>query len=375
MSNLFPENQPNRAKKYSSLKYALAIIDTAYLGAALFVFTAFGFSKALGTLLFNFTGNYYAVIPLYLLVASVSYYIVSFPLNFYSSYILEHKFGLSRQTVRDWCKDQVKGGIVYYVITLILIALFYWVLNHFTGGWWWIISIAWIFFSLILSRLAPIIIIPLFFKYRKLSSDSLKEKILNLAEKMKVKILDVFEIDFSKKTLKANAAFVGMGKTKRVILADTLKDKYSDDEIAVILAHEFAHYKLRHLFKLILLNSLVTILTFYFIFKTSGVVLSLFGFSSLSDVAALPVVMMYLVAFGIITQPFQNFISRRLERDADRTALSVTGLKEAFVSMMEKLSAQNLADRSPHPVIKFFFFDHPPIDERINMAKNQGRSL
>ena len=193
---------------------------------------------------------------------------------------------------------------------------------------------------------------------------------MNLANKMKVKILDVFEIDFSKKTLKANAAFVGIGKTKRVILADTLKDKYSDDEIEVILAHEFAHYKLKHLLKLIFINSLATILAFYFIFKTSDNVLGLFGLSSLSDIAALPVIIMYLVVFGIVMQPFQNYISRYLEKNADKMALSVTGLREAFVSMMEKLSNQNLADRNPHPIIKFFFFDHPPVDERINMAKS-----
>lgn len=193
---------------------------------------------------------------------------------------------------------------------------------------------------------------------------------MNLADKMRVKILDVFEIDFSKKTLKANAAFVGIGKTKRVILADTLKDKYSEDEIEVILAHEFAHYKLKHLLKLILINSLATIIAFYFIFKTGNSVLSLFGLSSLSDIAALPVIIMYLVVFGIVMQPLQNYISRRLEKNADKMALSVTGLREAFVSMMEKLSAQNLVDRSPRPLIKFFFFDHPPVDERINMANS-----
>ena len=268
-------------------------------------------------------------------------------------------------------KDQIKTVAIGYIISIILMASFYYILKHFQYSWWWVVSLAWIFFSLILARLTPVVIIPLFFKYKKLSDDALRIRIMRLADKMKVKILDVFEIDFSKKTLKANAAFVGAGKTRRVILADTLKDKYSEDEIEVILAHEFAHYKLKHLLKLILINSLATILAFYFIFKTSAYVLGLFGLSSLLDVAALPVIIMYLVLFGIIMQPFQNYVSRCLERNADNMALSVTGLKEAFVSMMEKLSAQNLADPDPHPVIKFFFFDHPPVSERINMAKSQ----
>lgn len=360
----------NKAKKYSSLKYTFNILDTAYLMALLLIFTGFGLSKILAQRLLNLTANYYIIVPLYLLVISIFYYALSFPLNFYSSYILEHKFCLSKQKIQDWLKDQVKGGIVYYIISIILIASFYYILKHFKYSWWWVVSIAWIFFSLILARLAPIVIIPLFFKYKKLSDDILRERIMNLANKMRVKILDVFEIDLSSKTLKANAAFVGIGKTRRVILADTLKDKYSEDEIEVILAHEFAHYKLKHLLKLILINFLATILAFYFIFITRDNILSLFGLSSLSDIAALPVLIMYLVVFGIVMQPFQNYISRRLEKNADKMALSVTGLKGAFVSMMEKLSNQNLADRSPHPIIKFFFFDHPPVDERINTAKS-----
>jgi STE24 endopeptidase len=163
---------------------------------------------------------------------------------------------------------------------------------------------------------------------------------------------------------------VGWGKTRRVILADTLKDKYSFDEIEVILAHEFAHYRLRHLFKLILVNSLAIILNFYLIFKTSNYTLNLFGLSSLSDIAGLPLVLIYFVLLGIIIEPLKNFISRRLEKNADKLALKVTGLKEAFISMMEKLALQNLADKNPHPIIKFFFFDHPPVDERIAMAKS-----
>jgi STE24 endopeptidase len=240
-----------------------------------------------------------------------------------------------------------------------------------------------------MAKLVPIIVIPLFFKYERISDEVLRERIIKLADKMKVnpvrntkasrknnkisngvKVLDVFQIDFSKKTVKANAAFVGLGATKRVILSDTLKDKYSYDEIEVILAHEFAHYKLRHLVKLLLVNSSAIMLSFYIIFMTNNYVLGIFGLSSLWDIAALPVILMYFVIFGIVMQPFENYISCRFERNADLEALKVTGLKEAFISMMEKLSSQNLADRNPHPIIRFFFFDHPSVDERIAIAKS-----
>jgi len=360
----------DRAKRYSSIKYTLAIVDIIYLSTLILIFVASGISRTLAETLLNITPNQYIVVPAYLLIASAVYYLFSFPLIFYASYILEHRFNLSKQKIGDWLLDQFKAGVLYYVIITILIAAFYYILKHYQSDWWWVISLIWIFFSLILARLTPVVIIPLFFKYTRLSDETLRARILNLADKMKVKILEVFQIDLSKKTQKANAAFVGIGKTRRVILADTLKDKYSAEEIEVILAHEFAHYKLKHLFKLIMVNSLATILAFYFIFQTSDYTLKLFGMSSLSDIAALPVIFLYLVIFGILTQPISNCISRRLERSADALAIKTTGLKEAFIATMEKLSLQNLSDRNPHPIIKFFFFDHPPIDERIATAKS-----
>jgi STE24 endopeptidase len=360
----------NRATRYSAIKYAFAILDIIYVLFFLLGFLGLGLSKILTDKLFSIISHSYLILPLYVFASLLAYYLLSLPLNFYHSFVLEHRFCLSNQKIGDWIADQIKAGLLSYVIGLILLYAFYYILKHYQNNWWLIISLFWIFFSLILAKLVPILIIPLFFRYEKLADDNLRDRIMNLADKMKVKILDCFEIDFSKKTLKANAAFVGWGATKRVILADTLRDKYSYDEITVILAHEFAHYKLRHILKLILVNSFAIIMCFYLIFKTSIYSLQLSGLSSLQDYAALPLVFIYFVLFGIIMQPFENYVSRRLERNADRMALKVTGLKEAFISMMEKLAAQNLSDRKPHLMIKFFFFEHPPIDERIAMANS-----
>ncbi len=364
------DNFTEKAKKYSTFKYTFAIIDIVYLLALLFLSLRLGLSNDLARIVSKSVINNYLTAPVYLLIVYIIYYILDFPLNFYSSFILEHKFSLSHQKISDWLGDQFKAGIISYLISLICLEVFYYVLRRQPDFWWLIVSFFWIFFTLVLVKLTPIIIIPLFFKYKKLSDESLRQRIIDLANKMKVKILDVFEIDFSKKTLKANAAFVGVGNTRRVILADTLKDKYTQDEIVAILAHEFSHYRLRHLIKLALISSCATILLFYLIFKTSHYFLNFFGLSSLTDIAALPAIFIYLVLFGFITEPLQNYTSRRFERDADLLALETTGLPDTFISMMEKLSRQNLADRNPHPLIKFLFFDHPPIDERIAMAKS-----
>jgi STE24 endopeptidase len=187
---------------------------------------------------------------------------------------------------------------------------------------------------------------------------------------MRIKITDVYNINLSKKTVKVNAGLIGWGKTRRVILADSLTRDYSIDEIEVILAHEFAHQKLAHLIKMVVVGMATAILCFYVIFISSGKVLRLFGFDSLLDIASLPVVFIYFILYGIIMQPLENFLSRQFERSADKLAIRATGLKEAFISTMDKFATQNLSDRRPHPFIKFFFFDHPPIDERINAAKS-----
>jgi STE24 endopeptidase len=357
------------AKSYSHQKYTLSIIDTFYSIALILVFLGSGLSLFLENLIKGINLPDYLSIAVFLFAVSAIYYLLSLPLNFYSGFSLEHKFNLTKQKAGAWWLDQLKSGVLSYIFLLILILTFYWVLGRF-NQWWLPLSIFWIVFSVVLAKLTPVLIIPLFFKYKKLEDDILRQRIFNLAQKMQVKLMDVFEIDFSKKTLKANAAFTGMGKTKRVILADTLKDKYSYDEVEAILAHEFAHCQARHIMKLIILNSLITLGLFYLIFKTSFYFLGVFKLSSLAQLASLPLVFLYFMLFGIMAQPLEAYISRRFEKEADSLALKTTQNKEAFISLMEKLSAQNLADRKPHALIKFFFFDHPPIDERIKIAKS-----
>lgn len=357
------------AKSYSYQKYTLSIIDMFYSLALILIFLGSGFSLFLESWLKSIYLPGYLLLAVFLLISGILFYLLSLPLNFYSGFILEHKFNLTKQKIGPWLIDQLKSSALGYIFSLILIAVFYWILGKFTQ-WWLVVAVFWIFFSIILAKLTPIIIIPLFFKYKKLEDQLLRQKIMDLAAKMKVKLMDVFEIDFSKKTLKANAAFTGMGKTKRVLLADTLKDKYTHDEILVIMAHEFAHYRLGHILKLIAVNSLITLGLFFLIFKTSAYTLGVFKLSSLDQVASLPLVFLYFLLFGIMTMPLEAFVSRVFEREADRLALKTTRAKAAFISLMDKLAQQNLADRNPHPLIKFFFFSHPPIDERIKIAQN-----
>ena len=357
-----------QAKVYSRLKYCLIIVDTAYLLAAAFIFQKSGLSKILVDVLVSRLWWPYALLPAYLFIVYLAYIVLGMPLHFYGSFIVEHAFGLSSQTVSNWLKDQLKSAAVSYIVLTVLFGAFYGITAASPRAWWLIVSVFWIFFSLVLAKIAPTLIIPLFFKYKPVSDNLLKERIKALASKMGVKILDVFEIDLSTKTLKANAALVGWGAGRRVLLADTLNNKYSHDEVEVILAHEFAHYKLGHLLKLIAVHSLGTLVSFFLIFKTCVAVMGFFKVPCVADIAGFPVIVLYMTALGILLQPLAHGISRKFEKDADIAALKATGFAGPFISMMEKLSLQNLTDRAPGPVIKFLFFDHPPIEERIALA-------
>ena len=205
----------DQAKRYCRQKYTLYLIDTVYTLVLLFVFLGLGLAVGLENLIAKFLPASYLLLPVFLLFIFILYFVCSFPLNFYRSYILEHKFVLSKQSLGDWFLDQLKSGVVAYIIAFLLIAMFFSLVIALPRFWWLGISVFWIFFSFVLARLAPVVIMPLFFKFKPLTDELLKNRIIGLAKKMRIDILDVFQIDFSKKSLKANAAFTGMGKTRR----------------------------------------------------------------------------------------------------------------------------------------------------------------
>jgi len=358
-----------KAKSYAYRKYALGIANLLFTFLLIFLFQFSGASKFFAESIKRIFSNYYFVIALYIFIAYTIYAIFLFPINFYSNFLLEHQFGLSRQNLKDWWIDFAKTFLISFLILLFIFEAFYFILQRFPVFWWLVLWGFWLFFSLVLAKLIPVCVIPLFFKYQSLKDDAFKERILHLARKMQVGVLDVYQIDFSKKTNKANAAFVGIGKTKRLILADTLKDAYSQEEIEVILAHEMAHYKLRHLLKLIFVNSFFMLILIYLLYKTQRYILELANLGSFSDVANLPVIMLYAIIFNVAAQPISYALSRKFEKEADSLSIKFTGFKAEFISLMQKLAKQNLAFSRPPKWIKIFFFDHPPIDERIEIAQ------
>ena len=173
----------------------------------------------------------------------------------------------------------------------------------------------------------------------------------------------------SKNTKKANAAFTGIGKSKRIILGDTLLSNFTKDEIEMVFSHEMGHYKKKHIIKLMTLSTFLTFAGLYITALLYGGSIAYFGFSGISEIAALPLLFLYLSLFGLVTSPVTNILSRKFEWEADTFALETTGNKSAFVSAMEKLAEQNLSDKSPNRIIEFLFHSHPSIEKRIQFAQ------
>jgi len=223
-----------------------------------------------------------------------------------------------------------------------------------------------------MANLTPVLIIPLFYKLKPLANESLKEKLTDLAEKAKTKILGIFEIEFSRKTRKANAMLAGLGNTKRIILGDTLLNNFSEDEIEAVIAHELGHFYHKHIWKMIATASVLTVAGFYIANLALTGLLNTFGYLGLrdvTDVAAFPLLMLSLFLFSLVTMPLNNSLSRALERQADRFALTTTDKPGAFIAGMQKLAKQNLADTEPPPLIELLLHSHPSIGKRVRMAQ------
>jgi STE24 endopeptidase len=327
-----------------------------------------GYSRQLEKLIFTFTANPYIALLLYVVVLVIASTILTFPLDYIFGFRLEHKFGLSNQSFWKWITESLKGAAVGVVLGTPILLLFYFFLLNYELWWLWFGGII-ILYSVILAQIAPVVIFPLFYKFKPIENESLKERILSLCSKVGFKVKGVYVFDMSKNTKKANAAFTGMGKTKRIILGDTLISGFSEDEIETVFAHELGHFKKGHIKKNILISFVSTFVGLFIISVIYKSLLNYFGFQHVWDIGALPILAIVSGFLGFITKPIGSYISRRFEFEADRFAISITNNFQAFKSMMEKLAFQNLANEEPNRFVEFWFYSHPSIKRRITAVE------
>jgi len=362
-----------RAKKYWGIKRRLFLIDVIFNAIILYAVLFSRASIILRNMAMSLTNNPFGFVALYLLWLGIFSFIATFVFDFYEGFILEHKFSLSSQPFVRWFRRHLKRTVVGGVITLLIVETVYFLLRRYPQNWWLLAGIAWVLFTIILSRLAPIVIIPLFYKYRPLDNEDLKIRLMNLAKKTGAQVNGVFRINMSKETKKANAALVGMGKSRRIIIGDTLLDNFTTDEIEVVLAHELGHHKKMHILKLLIFGMIITMAGLYITNLIMEEYLAYFGFNDISDIGAFPLLSLLMLGFSLLAMPLQNSFSRYLERRADMFALKTTKMPDVFISTMEKLAKQNLSDTTPNRFIELVMYNHPPVAKRIKMAEEFKR--
>ena len=371
MTTLDPERQ-KQAKEYARISRRLWLVNTLLNAVYALAWLFLGWAISLRSWITSFTSNEWLIVPAFVVVFGGVQSILMSPLSYYSGFVLPHRFGQSNQTFKDWIVDQIKGLAVGAPIGLILLELLYLALRL-TGDLWWLWAAGgMLFFSVLLSNLAPILIAPLFNKYVPLGDEhkDLAERLLALAERTNTKVRGVFKFDMSKRTKSANAALTGIGNTRRIILGDTLINEFTSDEIETVLAHELGHHVHRDIPVLITLGAVSTTVSLYLASLALHWTIGFFGFTSPADVAAFPALELILGIYGLIIMPLENALSRWRESMADNYSLQVTGKKEAFASAFTRLANQNLGEVDPEKWVVFLFYSHPPLGDRIAKAQN-----
>jgi STE24 endopeptidase len=353
------------SKTYNNLKLAISVTKGITTFLLLFLFVTTGLSRWLLLLLTHYSANNYILFLLFIGVIGIASGILFAPLNYYTGFYLEHKYNLSNQTFLAWIWEDVKGLLVSLVIGIPILLLFYYSLNRFGAAWWLPFAIIIFVLSVLLARVAPIIILPLFYKVTPIEDEDLKSRISILAKDAGIKVENVYKFNMSKNTKKANAAFTGIGKSKRIILGDTLLDKFSGDEIETVIAHELGHYKMKHIIKNIIIGTASSFLTLFLIAYFYDKSIAWFHFTGRIDISALPLLSLWAMVIGLIFTPLGNLLSRKYEYEADGYSVAATGKASQFIAALEKLNEQNLGDKDPHPFVEWFFYSHPSIKNRI----------
>jgi Zn-dependent protease with chaperone function len=365
----------DRSARYNRLKRRAGILSSLAGAAWLAVLLAAGGSAWLADRAAAVSRSFpspldrAAAVVLCVVVVAVGWELVSLPFAVYRSFHLERKYGLSSEPLATWVGDHLKafaigllfvtgaGLVVYGTIDL-------------AGRYWWVAAAAIFTVATIgISQIAPVVLMPIFYRFKPLDRESLCERLLALSQRAGVPVLGAFEWGLGEKTTRANAALVGAGRTRRIILSDTLLNHYSDDEIEVILAHEMAHHVYHDIWSALALETLVVAAALYAADAAVTFAGSVAGVSTPRDLAALPLMILAGGLVSLLLTPVSNAWSRHNERRADRFALTLTGRPAAFITAMRRLGAQNLAEASPSAPVFWFFHTHPTIEERIAAAR------
>ncbi len=370
-----PGTVPDRAKQYSRIKLEVGLLRLA-LGFAFLLAVLFsGASSGLYALLRRATENYYLQLSGYLLILSGVYYLLFLSLDFYSDIAIERRYGLSNQTVAGWLGRGAKAWSLSTLLGIGVLNLLYAVIRNLPTWWWLIAAIGWFILLVLISKITPAVIVPLFYKTYPLQDRELADRLLALAGRCGVRVKRVFEIKLSKETNKANAAVVGWGRNRRILIGDTLLTLCTNDEIEAVFAHELGHVALHHTWRLLTGAAASSVLGLCLLYLVLGPSAEALGFAGPAAITTVPLLMLWIAFFGLVSKPLQTAYSRHLEKQADLFIVDKVEKPETLASALGKLAGRNLSDPQPSRLVELLFYTHPPIAKRMAYIQESAHQM
>ncbi|NIS82265.1 MAG: M48 family metalloprotease [Anaerolineales bacterium] len=364
------EQRQTRAREYARLRRRLWLVGLLIDGVYITIWLWQGWAIRLRQA-FDATGlAWWTVLIGVAFGFAVPLLLISLPLSFYRSFTLPHRYGLSTQTLRGWFTDLVKGGILSLAIGTPLLLALYTTIRLSPTAWWLWAAGGYSLVTVVLTAIAPILLMPIFYKFKPLDENhaELVERLLRLAKRAETRVRGVFTFDMSRRTRTANAALVGIGGSRRILLGDTLIEEFSTDEIETVMAHELGHHVHGDIPLSILVQSAFNFLAFFLAFQGLDLAVSRMNLLGASDPAGLPVLGLLFATLGLITMPFANALSRWRETMADKYALNITNKGRTYASALARLADQNLAEVDPERWVVVLLYSHPPLQSRIAEA-------
>jgi|AntRauTorckE6833_2_1112554.scaffolds.fasta_scaffold00772_9 STE24 endopeptidase len=368
VKRLFNQKRRKKAAEYNNKKTKITIINNLIKISLLFLF----FYNRYEFKLFNLIPeNYLTFIKLfiYLIIIFLSYFIINTLIKYFTTYKLNLRFNLSKQNVKEWIFDTIKAFLLSFVFVYLLSYLFLYLYDQFVNYWWLIFTVILSLFIILLNYLLPILILPLFYSLKSYPESELKDKLMNKFEKLNIVIEDIYEINLSSKISSANAAVMGMGKTRKIVLSDNLVGRFSDQEIEAILCHEIGHHVNNDIYKNLMLSPLLIALTTYIAYISLPNIISILEYQSFNIITVIPILLiLWSLIYGIFT-PLQLYLSRRYEKNADIYAFEVIDDPSALAKAFAKLADDSLSRLEYRWWEKLFKASHPSIKSRIINAK------
>ena len=366
---LFNQTRRDKAYVYHNRKNKLVLTNNIVKLALVFFFFYYDLEKRL----FDFINNdYWFSIKLlfFLFIILFIFYILSTYIEYFSIYQLRRKYNLSAQSTKDWLQDKVKSFLLTFVLTYGFSVLFLYLTSNYPNNWWIFITIILSIFIILLNYLLPVLILPLFYSLKSYPEGELKDRLMKTFDKLDVEIEDIYEINLSSKITSANAAVIGMGNTRKILLSDNLKDRFSDDEIEAILCHEIGHHVNNDIYKNLFMEPIIIAITSFIVYQSWPYLLDLFGYLEMNPIVTLPALfILWGILYAIFT-PLQLYLSRKYEIRADQFAFEIIDDPMDLGRAFAKLADDSLSRLEYSWWEKIYKASHPSIKSRIYEAKD-----